>query len=262
MKTIILIQGNIHSGKTIIFKILNNININIYMNYAFYNFSEIYFFLKNTLKIKDLKNINECLNSISNYFYEYNETFKNYNITIENFDFFFTKAKKYSNIKILATELYYLKHFNIKDLEIKYIFIFRDPRISWLLNVHFKKNKIKIFTDKYKKEFNNYLKLQKNSKLIIFERFVKNFPKTFYETFNNILNLHDLKYNLELPSPRYNCFINEIDLKEIKYQINRTGIIDEFKIIETELNDEMKFLGYTYKIEINKIIEENYEISY
>jgi hypothetical protein len=246
MEVVALIRGNIHSGKTMITKILekNYINCIMHNQYNFVNnfdnMEMIFWNLKRIVK-QNKSNI------------ELQEFFSN----ILN-NIFLRGEFKHNRTKTIEHKIDIIEKFNLhKHISLINIFIFRDPRISWLLNNDYKKEQIYDFIIIYKNKFKRYINNQQQYTLIIFEKFTIEYKKIM----KNILKIHNKKTIIELPSPRYNYFLNYIDLEIMKQCIiTKKGLTDDFKILEDKLKDEMNFLGYNSPIEIKNIIKESYEV--
>lgn len=154
-----------------------------------------------------------------------------------------------------------LDPFTSKTKNCKIIFIFRDPRICWLVTIE---------KDKFTEDRNNYLSII-DQYLITYKNYVKEIKRSFlrYDYYMHI-RFEDLLLNFEETTTSISSFLElEFDLSYSKPKVfaNNFTKFDVYKLIEyikfinqthfdyisEHLKDEIELFGYPKHLDFNSI---------
>lgn len=229
MKNIIFVTGGINSGKSSIVELLKSngipeLSINEDQSIAGYS---------KTLDFKSLTETQrkDCFSDIGTYeFYNKLISYSSYNNIV-------TEWNNYA-AQIPVT-------FNLIE-----IVIYRDPRVSWLLNYN-----ITTFDD-FLTRYKNRLKNYKIESIIKFEDFINDYKQILEKIFSNYEDITIDTSTVSLPSEKYNRYLTVFDILRARNVIStkRDEMIEQFKIIEDRLSEDLIFLNYDPELNIDDIL--------
>ena len=225
-------------------------------------------YLKNFFTNNFIKKTLKKSKSVSNNFFITNSNKKKEKISIENYkskeNYFYNDIKKYCKSKTLKNEIkFYLMNKKIGPKKYYENFIEKNKKIF------FKENK-KNFS------FNNENKTPKNSDLIKYKNFFKNFPK-IVKNFQNSSDFikNEIKSEENENEIKKNKIKNKINIFKLKKELkkfNNKNIIKNEEIIKNNFNNVKLFLdkkskkyfkkNYLKINHLNKILNKNYDYDF